>query len=236
MLRSLVCSLAYQQHRRDALSWAEMKTRTAYWVMIFANAAYLRQNHGEAFCRTFRSAADDKLRELIPRIPDRGDSVASMSYEFITAFVPLFHAFKQFDESRDLAGELLWVMNESLLQRFPSAIRRLLGRIATSKTVLRALRTAQLKGEKGLLHPLDWRVMIEEPAEGGCRTTWTQCGALQALRAIGEDGVFPYACRIDYLNESIYHFKPIAEPVSSSSQGAYKPVSTLTRLALRRRP
>jgi hypothetical protein len=176
-----------------------MKTRTAYRVLMFANATYLRQTYGEAFYRAFRSIADDKLRELIPRIPDLGDSVASMSYAFITAYVPFVHAFKQFDETRDRAGELLWVMNENLLQRFPSAIRTLLGRMATSKTMLKSLRAAQLKGEQGLLHPLDWRVVIEEPAEGGHRTTWTQCGALQALRAIGEDDVFPYACRIDYL-------------------------------------
>jgi hypothetical protein len=57
-----------------------VKTRTAYRVMMFANAAYLRQTYGEAFYRTFRAAADDKLQELIPRIPDLGDSVASMSY------------------------------------------------------------------------------------------------------------------------------------------------------------
>jgi len=61
---------------RYALSCAEMKTRTAYRVMMFANAAYLRRSYGEAFYRHFRAAADDKLRELIPRIPDLGDSVA----------------------------------------------------------------------------------------------------------------------------------------------------------------
>jgi hypothetical protein len=61
-----------------------MKTRTAYRVMMFANAAYLRQANGEAFYRSFRAAADNKLQALIPRIPERGDSVASMSYAFIT--------------------------------------------------------------------------------------------------------------------------------------------------------
>ena len=39
-----------------------------------------------------------------------------------------------------------------------------------------------------------------------------------------------------YLNESIYHFEQTAEPVSSSSRGAHEAVSTLTRLALLRRP
>jgi hypothetical protein len=84
-----------------------VKTRTAYRVMMFANAAYLRQTYGEAFYRSFRAAADDKLMELIPRIRDLGDSVASMSYAFITAYVPFHHAFKRFNETRDRAGELL---------------------------------------------------------------------------------------------------------------------------------
>jgi hypothetical protein len=160
-----------------------MKTRTAYRVMMFANATYLRQTYGDAFYRSFRSAADDKRQELIPRIPDLGDSVASMSCAFITAYVPFLYAFKQFDETRDRAGELLWVMNENLLTCFPSAIRTLLGRMATSKTMLKSIRAAQLQAKRGLLHPMDWRVVLEEPAEGGHRTTWTQCGALRALRA-----------------------------------------------------
>jgi hypothetical protein len=86
-----------------------------------------------------------------------------------------------------------------MLQRFPAALRALLGRMATCETMLKSLRAAQRKGELGLLHPMDWRVKVEEPVEGRHRTTWTQCGALQVQRSIGADGVFPYACRVDYL-------------------------------------
>jgi hypothetical protein len=99
-----------------------MKMRTAYRVMMFANAAYLRQTCGEAFDRSFRAAADDRLQALIPRFPDLGDSVASMRYAFIMADVPFFHAFKPFDETRGRAGELLWCMNENLLKRVWSGI------------------------------------------------------------------------------------------------------------------
>jgi hypothetical protein len=56
-----------------------MKTRTAYRVLMFANSTYLQRTHGEEFYRSFRMAADRKLLELIPRIPDLGDSVASTS-------------------------------------------------------------------------------------------------------------------------------------------------------------
>ena len=184
-----------------------MKTRTAYRILMFANAEYLRQTYGDDFYVRFRKMADDKLQELIPKIPDLSDSVASMSYAFITAYVPFFHAFKQFDKTRDQAGELLWVMNEHMLKRFPSAIRIMLGRMATSKAMIKSLQAAQLRGEQGLLHPMDWRIKVEQPAEGGYCSTWTQCGALQALRAIGEDGVFPYACRIDYLMANLMGLK-----------------------------
>lgn len=176
-----------------------MKTRTAYRVLMFANAAYLKQTYGEDFYTRFRSLADDKLQELLPKIPDLSSSIAALSYAFITAYVPFFHAFKQLDQTKNKAGELIWVMNENMLRRFPSMIRILLGRMATSKAMVKSFRAAQLRGEQGRLHPLDWRIEVDEPAAGGYCGTWTQCGALQVLRAIGEDGVFPYVCRLDYL-------------------------------------
>ncbi len=39
-----------------------------------------------------------------------------------------------------------------------------------------------------------------------------------------------------YLNETIYHFEPAADPVSSSGLGRNEPASTLTRLAHHRLP
>lgn len=176
-----------------------MKTITAYRILLFVNSRYLKQTYGEAFYQRFRDLAEAKLRELIPRIPELGQSLNSLSYGFITAYVPFFHAFRRCEETREHAGELLWVLNENLLRRIPSFLMKLLGRIATTKGFVNSLRAAQHRGERGLSHPLDWRLVVEEPAEGGYRSTWTQCGALQALRAIGEDAVFPYACRIDYL-------------------------------------
>jgi hypothetical protein len=181
-----------------------MKTRTAYRVLMFANSAYLKKTYGEAFYSRFREVADAKLRELTPRLPALEGSPAAMSYAFITAYVPFFHAFRQFDETRETAGELLWVINENLFDRFPSAVQSLIGRMATSGLLRKSLQAAQLRGERGELDPMDWRMVVEEPAEGGYRTTWTQCGALQVLRAIGEDGVFPYACQSAFKRDPLW--------------------------------
>ena len=78
-----------------------MKTRTACRVLMFANAAYLRQTCGCDFYMRFKTLADDKLQELLPKIPDLSSSIAALSYAFITAYAPFLHAFKQFDQTRE---------------------------------------------------------------------------------------------------------------------------------------
>ena len=52
-----------------------MKTRTAYRVLMFANTKYLRQTYGDVFYIRFRTLADDKLQELLPKIPDLSSSI-----------------------------------------------------------------------------------------------------------------------------------------------------------------
>jgi hypothetical protein len=71
-----------------------MKTLMAYLLMMFADRAYLRRTCGVAYYGRFKVLADDKLRAMIPKIPNLGGSVASMSYAFITAYVPFLYAFK----------------------------------------------------------------------------------------------------------------------------------------------
>jgi hypothetical protein len=117
----------------------------------------------------------------------------------IACFAQFKGVFKQFDETREKAGELLTVMNENLFQCFPSSVHTLLGRMATWKMSVQSLHAAQSRGEFGLLHPMGQRIVIEKPGESGHRSTWAQCGALQAPRANAEDGVFSCVCRIDCL-------------------------------------
>lgn len=176
-----------------------MMTKTAYRILGLTNAGYLRRTYGADFHVRFKKVADEKLKELLPKLPDLSSGLAPTSYAFITAYVPFFHSFKQFERTSARAGELLWVMNENMLRCIPSPIRSILGRMTISKSMVRSLRKAQRRSELGLTHPMDWRAEISEPPEGGHCTTWTRCGALEVLKSIGEDGVFPYACRIDYL-------------------------------------
>lgn len=176
-----------------------MRVSTAYRLLMAANRTYLKRTYGRDFYRRFRLESDGKLAELSPKIPDIGKSVFSLSYAFIVAYVPFFHGFQQCEETAEKAGELVWTMNENLFERIPGPLLKLMGKSALSGKMSKRFKDAQTAGEQGRLHPMDWRLeVVEQPGAALCYNI-KACGALSLLREIGEAGVFPYACRIDYL-------------------------------------
>jgi hypothetical protein len=184
-----------------------MKISTAYRLLMFANKRYIARTYGTDFYRRFRSAADGKLAELAPRVPDIGKSVFAMNYAFIVAYVPFVHAFEQFDETRATAGELVWTINENLFDMIPAPLWKMMGKRAFGGRMAKRFKEAQDRGDRGLLHPRDWRLKVLPGV--GLRYDVTRCGALEVLRELGEGGVFPYACRLDHLmaNRAGYLFE-----------------------------
>jgi hypothetical protein len=184
-----------------------MKVSTAYRLLMFANKRYIARTYCLDFYRRLRSVADGKLAELAPRVPDIGKSIFAMNYAFIVACVPFVHAFKQFDETKATAGELVWTINENLFDMIPALLWKMMGKSAFGGRMSKRFKQAQDRGERGLLKPMDWRLRVL-PGEG-LRYDITQCGALEVLRGLGEADVFPYACRLDHLmaNRAGYRFE-----------------------------
>jgi hypothetical protein len=79
------------------------------------------------------------------------------------------------------------------------------------------------------MHWRDKRVASKWPALKAQVRRWQDAASLA-----WSDGDILAVSR--YLNETIYHFEQTADTVSSSSRRVNEPVSTLTRLALLRRP
>jgi hypothetical protein len=79
------------------------------------------------------------------------------------------------------------------------------------------------------MHWRDKRSASSWPAMKAQVRRWRDAASL----AWSDSDILDASC---YLNETIYHFKQTADPVSSSGMGRSEPVSTLTRLALHRLP
>jgi hypothetical protein len=184
-----------------------MKTRIAYILLMRANSSYIKKNYGLKFYQEFKLIANEKLEQLIQEIPDIGNSMFSINYAFVTAYVPFFYAFRQFEETKDKAGELLWLINENLLRIIPVFIWRIAGKIAVSTRNIKVLQKIQKQGELGLMHPMDWRLEIVEHSDQTYSCNMKECGALKVLKELGEDSIFPYTCRIDYLMANLMRIK-----------------------------
>lgn len=177
----------------------DIKIRVAYRLLLWASKPTLVARFGNARFNEIKHAADSKLKAILPRIPTLRGSNFDLNYSFIVAYVPLHHAFRQFDETKGSADALLWMANEKLLRRVPGVIWRGVGKASLRSRKVTAIRALQRRGEAGLLDPLDYRVQVQELPEGGYVCTFTECAALKVLQSIDEAQVFPAACRLDYL-------------------------------------
>ncbi|KOR27005.1 L-2-amino-thiazoline-4-carboxylic acid hydrolase [Clostridium sp. L74] len=176
-----------------------MKVSKAYKILIWSNKRYLIKTYGVDYYNKFRIIADKKLKEIEPKVPDIGKSVNSLNYAFIIAYVPFFHAFNKLQETKDIAGELIWVINENFFRKIPKFIWLKMGKISSSPKSIKTLKKEQKKNELGLTHPMDWKFQVIDNYDGTYCCNIKECGALKVLREIGEDRIFPYPCRLDYL-------------------------------------
>jgi len=176
-----------------------MKISMAYQLLMLTNKKYIKTTYGVDYYKKLKLVANEKLKEIQPKIPDIGKSLYSLNYAFIMAYVPFFHAFNQFDETKDMAGELIFIINENLIKKIPTLILLRMGKLSISQKWLKKLKKAQKQGELGLLHPMDWKIEVIENIDGTYWCNTKECGALKVLKEVGEDSLFPYPCRIDYL-------------------------------------
>jgi uncharacterized ParB-like nuclease family protein len=179
-----------------------MKTTTAYRLLYWGSKKRFIEHYGKAFYARFRRASDQELRALLPRLPTIKNSYFDMNYKMIAAYVAVYNTALKFDETRNRADDILWMMNEELMAKIPKPMVTSMKKSCLGKKK-RELAELQKKGEAGLLDPLDWRVTVAECPDGSYYYNITECGAFKALKAIGEDKVFPCICRLDYLTAHI---------------------------------
>lgn len=89
----------------------------AYQLLMLTNKKYIKTTYGVDYYKKFKLVANEKFKEIQPKIPDIGKSIYSLNYAFIMAYVPFFHAFNQFEETKDIAGELIFIINENLIKK-----------------------------------------------------------------------------------------------------------------------
>jgi len=163
--------------------------------------SFIKDVYGRGFWNEFRSLSKKTLNEILPTVPDIGDSVFSFNYEFGPPYIAWYKSFLELGLTQDETIENIWMMNEKMVTAIPKLLLH-----SSGKTYMKSFRKkAEAHVERqnhGELHPYDWNISYREIDKNSFELDITECGLKKLARDFDADGLLPGICRMDYLFSS----------------------------------
>ena len=163
---------------------------------------FITEKYGREFWRLFRSISKINLENILPRVPDIGESVFSFNYEFGAPYIAWYKAFLSFGLSQQETTENIWKMNEKMVTAIPRQFIH-----GSGKAYMRGFRKKAAhhveRQNRGELHPFDWKIIYREIDENSFEIDITECAMKKLAHELDAHGLLPGICRMDYLFSSI---------------------------------
>jgi hypothetical protein len=171
--------------------------------MLAVGLGLFHARYGEADTPAILAEAETEFDALIPHIPYIGGAANSFTDTLVqmTTLLALYRALQRRGRPVAEIGELVHLLGQRTVGRFPGGVRRLIGRFYMSRfwrrrTEQKAERSQQQRypgdfvyevvhGQPG--DPFDWGV------------NYLECGVVKFFAAQGADEFTPYMCVMDYL-------------------------------------
>jgi len=177
-------------------------TKMIYSLAMARSKKYVVKRYGNSFWVQFKEHSKKKFEEILPRVPDIGDSIFSFNYKFGPSYIAWYKSFLELGLSQDEAIENIWVMNEKMLTTVPNPLMHTMG-----KPYINGFRkkiASQVERQKrNECHPYDWNVAFREIDENSFELDITECGLKKLAHDFDADGLLPGICRMDYLFSSL---------------------------------
>ncbi len=169
-----------------------------YHLTLYRSKYYLIAKYGKDFWIKFKANSDKTLAEILPQVPDIGDSIFSFNYKFGPSYIAWYKSFLVLGLSQDEAIQNIWTMNEKMVTTIPRQFLK-----ETGKSYLKGFRkkaaTHMIRQVKGNLHPYDWVVTFREINQNSFELDITECGLKKLANQFNAGGLLPGICRMDYL-------------------------------------
>lgn len=157
---------------------------------------------GDKFWQEFKHNADDWMEQILPKVPDIGNSVFRTSYDMCPAYIAWYKSLMAMGFSSEKAGEELWAISEDMLALIPKGKVKLAmkGHMAGFRDDA-ALH--EQRDKAGKLHPYDWKIAFTEVDEDHFKIDITECAMMKLSEDFDALGMFPTLCRIDFLAANV---------------------------------
>lgn len=173
-----------------------------YRFIMARSKGFIKDVYGRGFWIEFRSLSKKHLNEILPKVPDIGDSIFSFNYEFGPPYIAWYKSFLELGLTQDETIENIWKMNEKMVTAIPRPFLRFSGKSYMSGFRKKAAAHVE-RQNRGELHPYDWKVSFHEIDKNSFEIDINECALKKLAKDFDAEGLLPGICRMDYLFSSV---------------------------------
>ena len=152
------------------------------------------------FCKSTRQ----ELREILPEVPNIGDSIFKSSYYMGVCFIAWYKAFTKLGMSGTEANQWIWQVLEHGLKKIPPFLVPLAKKIYIGGMLKKAVSHTE-KSRAGTLPECDWSIEYSPIDSNSFRLDVYECGIQKLCRKFHAEELLPSLCRTDYLVAHYLH-------------------------------
>ncbi|HPR79378.1 MAG TPA: L-2-amino-thiazoline-4-carboxylic acid hydrolase [Candidatus Limiplasma sp.] len=169
-----------------------------YQVAMRRSRSCYKQRYGQDFWTRFRVGSNDRLAEILPKVPDIGKSVFSFNYIFAPFYIAWYQTLISLGNTPGEADENLWMMNERMARTLPASLLKIVGRLYLGSFSRKAA-GHEARQKAGTLHPYDWKITYRPMDANTYEIDILECAYVKLTNDLGARGMLPGVCRMDYL-------------------------------------
>lgn len=173
-------------------------SKTLYRIALCRSRRYFTRQYGRDFWRQFKAGSHARLDEILPRVPDIGDSVFALNYGFAPYYIAWNQTLIALGNTPQEADRNLWGINERMARLLPGFLMRALGRVYLRSFSKKAV-AHEARQREGKLHPYDWKIAYRPIDANTYELDILECAYVKLTHDFNARAMLPGICRIDYL-------------------------------------
>lgn len=150
------------------------------------------------FYKNLKKKINIYLKEIIPQIPEIGDSIFKSSYIMGVIFIAWYKAFIELGLSSDEANKWIWDSAETSFKKIPNFFIPLVKKLYLGG-MLKKADSHTVKSKSGNLPEYDWSIDYIKVDKNSFKLDIYECGIKKLCKKFGTEKMLPSMCRMDYL-------------------------------------
>lgn len=175
-----------------------MITTLANHFMLFVTRRYIASNYGENFSAEFCRLSKRSLKEMIPQIPDIGDSIFKTSYLIAPCYISWFKACQDLKGDVAFSNKMIWDLNEYMMKKVPRFSVPLIRKIYLG-TIIKKSEIHSKKSKHNIVAEYDWKTRYTKIDKNTFNIDVYECAIKKLCEKFNAIEMLPSLCRMDYL-------------------------------------